>query len=668
MTDLDRTIPLPDSSTATIAAFPYLHRNTDHSTSQLLCASTTPYAVMLTSGTDQQIQNFDAFKSPIQHILPQPDDPKYESVFLAVDHDRYINMYSIPQKKLVRTLNASAGVADLSVSTDSQGNDTTILAVTTKDGLVELFLEPFAMPKPPSTPNTTTKAKVKGLTRKPNASIKIISPIGKASSVPVFQALVQGPEVIVAWADGGVDVSFQKVRWQDEGNGELLFDGMKEIVRTKAASALNLANMNGVKNVGNVHVDESKTVVGDTMTQLGSQTAIEISSEDEADNESDAPPEDQEMASNAPDEADTTLGSYGARGQRDIEMADAAEHVVDGQIEDDTQEPSFGEQLAEKYPGTITIADADGLAQSSAVVSSQPAHALLAPSGVTLTITLSQALRTNDQNLLESCLHHTSVDTIRGTIQRLDSGLAGVLLQKLAERLSSRPGRYGKLSDWVEWTCVVHGGAIMGRPDVLPKIKSLYQTLTLRSKCMDPLLMLRGKLDMLHSQMELRKGIQAQRQTQDLDDEREVYIEGQDDDFSSDEDEAAGADVVAVRPAPEKKSLYELVPDEESEADEVMPLTNGISHSDAEDSQAGSEEDLEDDEDQQQGLIQDEAIDSGADSDQMESEASEEEDDEDADSEMDEIIDDASIDEEEVGSEVSIDDTTEEPPTKKSKI
>ena len=665
---------MPDSSTATIASFPYLHRDIDYSTSQLLCASATPYTVTLTSDTEQQIHNFDAFKSQIRHmLLPPSDGTNDEDVFLAADHDRYINMFSISQKKLVRTLNASSGVVDLSVSADSQGNDTTVLAVTTDDGLVELFTQPFATLKPSSTPNTTTKAKLKGLTRKANASIKIIAPTGKESSVPVFQALVQGPEIVVACPDGGVDVSFQKVRWQDEGNGELLFDGMKEVIRTRSASALHSANMNGVKNVGNVHVDESKTVVGDTMTHLSSQTAIEISSEDEADEESDAPLADPEMASNPADEAHTTLGSHGAREQLDIEMADAAEHVLDGAIEDKIEEPSFGEQLAKKYPGTIVIASADGPAQSSAVVSSQPANALLAPLGVTLTVTLSQALRTNDQNLLESCLHHTSVDTIRGTIQRLDSGLAGVLLQKLAERLSSRPGRYGKLSDWVEWTCIVHGGAIMGRPDVLPKIKTLYQTLTLRSKCMDPLLLLRGKLDMLHSQMELRKGIQAQRQPHDLDDEREVYIEGQDDDFSSDEDEAAGAEVIAIRPAPGKKSLDELVPDEESEADEEMPLTNGISHSDAEDSQAGFEDDLEEeegeDDDEQEGLIQDEAIESGADSDQSDMEASEdeEEDDEDSDSEMGEFIDDALLGEEEVGSEVSMDDTVEEPPTKKGK-
>jgi U3 small nucleolar RNA-associated protein 5 len=92
--------------------------------------------------------------------------------------------------------------------------------------------------------------------------------------------------VVIASTDGGVDVSFQKVRWQDEGTGELLFDGTREVFRSKSASSLNTATMNGVKDVGNIHLDESKAVVMGAGAQGASQDAvIEISSGEDEDTE-----------------------------------------------------------------------------------------------------------------------------------------------------------------------------------------------------------------------------------------------------------------------------------------------------------------------------------------------------------------------------------------------
>ena len=646
------------------------------SSPEVICASATPYSVNLTSSTDHHIDKFDSFKNAIHTIIRSGHEGSNSSgFFLAADSDRYINMYDIGQKRLSRTLVVNGGVDALSVSTLGDEEDRSpspLLAVTTEAGIVELFSDPFQQP-PKQAELDSIKSKRKGLTRKASASIKLIRPDREGVIVPVFQALVQGPDVVIASTDGGVDVSFQKVRWQDEGTGELFFDGTREVFRSKSASSLNTATMNGVKDVGNVHVDESKVVVIGAGAQGTSHDAvIEISSgEDEGTGDA-----EEESAAGAKDEDDDDSS------QEDTDMADPDDALRDGQeqirdkaepeLEDASAEPTFGERLAAKNPDTISIADALVPSVSSTLVATGPEKSLSIPSGVSLSTVLTQSLRTNDQNLLESCFHTTDLNTIRLTIQRLDSSLAGVLIQKLAERLSSRPGRYGHLLVWVQWTCIAHGGAIAGRPEIASKIKTLYKVLNERSQSLDNLLLLKGKLDMLDAQLTLRRQLQADRgPSRDPDDEDDIiYIEGQEEDFSSDEDETAET---VTKSRPPKKALPDLIEEEaESEDDEDMPLTNGIQHSDDDDDDDDDEDDADSDEEaveEDGGLVDDEAVESNEDShpsDQEEESEEEDGDTDEVDSEMDSFINDGSI-EVDSESDIDVDDTPEKPPFKKTK-
>jgi U3 small nucleolar RNA-associated protein 5 len=655
-------------------------KSSDPSSPEVICASATPYSVNLTSSTDHQIDKFDSFKNAIHTIIRSGHEGSNSNgFFLAADSDRYINMYDIGQKRLSRTLVVNGGVDALSVSTLGDEEDRSpspLLAVTTEAGIVELFSDPFQQP-PKQAELNSIKSKRKGLTRKASASIKLIRPDKEGVIVPVFQAHVQGPDVVIASTDGGVDVSFQKVRWQDEGTGELLFDGTREVFRSKSASSLNTATMNGVKDMGNVYVDESKVVVMDAGVQRTSQDAvIEISSGEDEDT-GDA---EEESAVDAKDEDDNDSG------QEDTDMADPDDAPRDGQeqirdkaepeLEDASAEPTFGERLAAKNPDTISIADALVPSASSALVATGPEKSLSIPSGVSLSTVLTQSLRTNDQNLLESCFHTTDLNTIRLTIQRLDSSLAGVLIQKLAERLSSRPGRYGHLLVWVQWTCIAHGGAIAGRPEIASKIKTLYKVLNERSQSLDNLLLLKGKLDMLDAQLTLRRQLQADRgPSRDPDDEGDViYIEGQEEDFSSDEDETAETAARVTKSLPPKKALVDLIEEEaESEDDEDMPLTNGIQHSDDEDEDDEDDvDDVDSDEEAAEedgGLVDDEAVESNEDShpsDQEEEESEENGDTDEVDSEMDSFINDGSI-EVDSESDIDVDDTPEKPPFKKTK-
>ncbi|OAQ95653.1 hypothetical protein LLEC1_05672 [Akanthomyces lecanii] len=195
--------------------------------------------------------------------------------------------------------------------------------------------------------------------------------------------------------------------------------------------------------------------------------------------------------------------------------------------------PTFGELLR----GNETI-DVSGLLQQAvASTAVQPSRTAIAPPSLqSLTTVLTQALKTDDTELLESCLHTTDLTTIRNTIERIDSSLAGILLNKLAARLYRRPGRAGNLMIWVKWTLIAHGGALSSQPKVVQSLNGLQKVLAERAKGLNSLLALKGKLDLLEGQMELRRKMKrstsAMKNGETGDDEDEaddnvIWVEGE---------------------------------------------------------------------------------------------------------------------------------------------
>ena len=360
----------------------------------------------------------------------------------------------------------------------------------------------------------------------------------------------------------------------------------------------------------------------------------------------------------------------------EMEMDEAAPPAESEPFDEaENAEPSFGSLLAAKSSNLISIGDAFPSIEPGALIPTESGKPVAIPSGISLSTVLSQALRTNDNNLLESCFHNTDIHVIRSTIQRIDSALAGILIQKLAERLSSRPGRYGQLLVWVQWICVAHGGAIGGQPEVLKKIKTLYRVLNQRSKALDSLLLLKGKLDMLDAQLGLRKQLLSENgPVRNPDEGHVIYIEGEEDSDSGTEDAVIDENTTRppTRKRKEKKNLYNLNPDneEESEDEDNMPAINGVV-AESEESDFDSEDDEESSVQQREGgLIGDEAEESDEDShpsDREDGVSGEEDpsDDDKEDSEMDDFIDDGTISEAESASEISIDKMPEQPAVKK---
>jgi U3 small nucleolar RNA-associated protein 5 len=616
---------------------------------------------------------------------------------VAADSDRYMNVFSIPQKRLTRTLVASNGVRKLTfldqIDDQMRSFSNQQLAAVTQNGVVEIFSRPF-VDMAESGADGSIKVKRKSMTRKANASIKLVRVGSTSSVVPVCDASFQGPDLILAWTEGGVNLSFEKIKWRDENRAELLFSGVKEVVATKRISTFASGMIHNSKDVKKSHVDESHAVVvkGNAVSGKYEEAGISLS-KDEADPPDVMDEQSHSESEEAPDKVDeegndpSTRNAASANGadeslsaDSDVETDEVAQPSVPANMdEDDEAEPSFGDLLATRSSNPISIADALPTAELGVLVPVETSQPVAIPTGISLSTVLTQALRTNDNNLLESCFHNTDVEIIRSTVQRIDSSLAGILIQKLAERLSSRPGRYGHLLVWVQWICVAHGGAIAGQPDVLNKIKTLYKVLSQRSKALDSLLLLKGKLDMLDAQLGLRKQLLTERGPITNSDEGHViYVEGEEESDSSDEGSIVGAasrKTSTARKSKKKKHLHELISDNEddSEDDEDMPMTNGVV-AQSDDSDLNSKEDDEGPLQQREGgLIDDEAEESDADShpSDREDEMSEEEDGIDEgeeDSEMDDFIDDGPIEEDVSDSEISLDQTPEKPSKKRHRL
>lgn len=320
-----------------------------------------------------------------------------------------------------------------------------------------------------------------------------------------------------------------------------------------------------------------------------------ISSDSESSGEEEEDDGDEKVAEQDTPQI-TKVSEHGDVDMEDVEGQGAAAQTP--KKNEEPAEPSFGDLIFANSSEPVDVAGAFN--DSNLQTLSYPQSIKLKPpTGASLGTVLTQALKTNDITLLESCLQTPDTSTIRATIQRLDSPLAGSLLQKLAERLHRRPGRAGSLMVWVQWTLVTHGGYLATQPDLIKKLAELNRVIDERARGLQSLLSLKGKLDMLEAQMQLRQSMRQQRGEQEDEDDEEgvIYVEGEEEE--SDEPGVDGRKRVLANGKLKQSNGPLVSNDAESEVSDDMPTTNGaIVDSDAEDS-----EDDDDDDD----LIDDEA-------------------------------------------------------------
>ena len=579
----------------------------------------------------EQPQLFNASTNAVHSIVDSTSRASRDITFLtAAESDHFINVFNEDSPTLIGSLRTENEIISLDLYSKlgcltkaEKASDLSVrmvqpqevLAAVNKDGVLEIFPEPFDFGSGSSNQGTgNLKARMKQRTRKAAARIRIRRPDKSSSTVPLLNASFQGSDIALAWAEGGINLLFDTVHWRDEGTGNLLLKEMTDIVKTKSGAGVGAVVMNGVKDMGKTHVDESRTLVvngGDTEDMPmrdDPPVVIDISSgEEESDFEEDGAPA-------RAGEASTPEGGKKSGSDADVEMEDV-ETENDGAQEDldadaapgqdeEVGEPSFGDLIRANASEAVDVQTSfiDPNAQSLVRAGDQSLQQL--PSGMSLGTVLTQSLRTNDTNLLETCFHVKDLSTVRATIERLDSSFATALLQRLAERLHSRPGRAGSLMVWIQWTVVAHGGYLAGQPEVMKKLGSLHRVVKDRANSLQSLLSLKGKLDMLEAQMNLRKSMQVRSRAANAidedDEEGVIYVEGQEDSSSEEEGQDQIAENAKDSPQSKPRAKAQSITDEadydtrdsnadsdeEDSKDEMPANMNGIADGEDEDSES----------------------------------------------------------------------------------
>ena len=586
--------------------------------SSVICASHNAY--LIDPKSQDQPAGFTASTNPVHTIVGSiPRTGRGTTFLTAAENDRFINVFNADTPTSIGSLRTESEVLHLDLySRHGESEETErghslemrmlqpreAVAVVNKDGVLELFPEPFDF-ESSKDGSDNLKARMKQRTRKASAQVRIKRPDKSSTTVPLINASFQESEIALVWAEGGVNLFFEKVKWRDDGTGHLLLKDMTDIVKAKSGAGVGAVDIHGVKDMGKTHVDESHTVVAnggdaDDASMADEQPeVISISSaeeetdsgEDEDDNAPEGLLEAKKLNHGGVEEGDT-------REDEDVNMEDVDVQQESKAAKEDMEaqedgEPSFGDLIRANAPEPIEVQAAFTDPNTQSLVPAGEKGLQQLPSGMSLGTVLTQSLRTNDTNLLETCFHVKELSAVRATIERLDSSFATILLQRLAERLHSRPGRAGSLMVWIQWTLVAHGGYLAGQPEIMKKLASLHRVVKDRANSLQPLLSLKGKLDMLEAQMNLRKSMQARSKTantfEEDDEEGVIYVEGQEESDSEDEDEQ-GDDAMGSQPAKPGAKAQESAEaddsdaggdtaseddDEESE-DEMPTTTNGI--------------------------------------------------------------------------------------------
>lgn len=350
-------------------------------------------------------------------------------------------------------------------------------------------------------------------------------------------------------------------------------------------------------------IDEAKTSVSRTdALPVSTQETIDISS-DASSNDEDLSDEEDELEDQDEQEQQRAVTTQvnGLKGPHiNGTAADkAAESSDDGE---EATSPSFGELLR----GNEAIDVAALIQQSSNISSKAVARRRPSASGPishqSLTTVLTQALKTDDVDLLESCLATSDSAVIRNTVEGIDSTLAGTLLNKLAARLYRKPGRAGSLMSWVQWALIAHGGALASQPKVVQGLGGLQKVLAERSKGLNSLLALKGKLDLLEGQMKMRRNPQRRR------------LGARQGDGADDEDEDEDEDVIWVEGEVDNSSEKALSNGhlsrrgalDEDDDGEGRPMNGVIADSSDEDDDSEGENYEDEDEEAEESLDEDE--------------------------------------------------------------
>lgn len=113
-----------------------------------------------------------------------------------------------------------------------------------------------------------------------------------------------------------------------------------------------------------------------------------------------------------------------------------------------------------------------------------------------LATALAQAVRSHDDDMLESILQHREDSILEATIDRLDASAALPLLAALTVRLDKKPARALHLAKWTNLVLIKHASILARQPDIIKVIASLDILLRKRAAALPHFLALSGRLEL----------------------------------------------------------------------------------------------------------------------------------------------------------------------------
>lgn len=186
------------------------------------------------------------------------------------------------------------------------------------------------------------------------------------------------------------------------------------------------------------------------------------------------------QADTEPSEAEAALDTQAP----ELQPAVVETRVQDGQEEQDN-EPTLEQRVQALHlqQGQASVDTAGPSAKATSV-----------------TVLLSQALRSNDHQLLEKCFAMSNDKVVKSTVRQLAPADAARLLQVAVQRLQSSPHRGKQIAAWVRALLLYHTAYLISAPGVQGSLTGLYQTIEARLALYKPLASLQGRLDLVLAQ------------------------------------------------------------------------------------------------------------------------------------------------------------------------
>ncbi|XP_064484330.1 WD repeat-containing protein 43-like [Ornithodoros turicata] len=114
---------------------------------------------------------------------------------------------------------------------------------------------------------------------------------------------------------------------------------------------------------------------------------------------------------------------------------------------------------------------------------------------------LSQGLQSDDDRLLSSVLDRSDETLIRNTVRRLPITSVLALLRELHKRMHRRGARVSTYMKWIKTIIVVHTSFLTTCKEATTLLNPLVELLEARTEVFDKLCRLRGRLDLIMSQV-----------------------------------------------------------------------------------------------------------------------------------------------------------------------